>query len=245
MSTPHNGKSCELTHLDGSYVLGALSPAERLEFEQHLAGCKECSRSVRELAGLPGLLARVDAEVLEEPATDEPLPDTLLPALSREVRRTGRRRGWVRGGLAAAAVAAVLGGIALGGLVGGGDTPSAGPTTSQTSTTASPQVRMRPVGHVPVRATVGLASVSWGTRLDLTCTYAPDSPSYEDLPPTVTYALVVHTRDGHTERVGTWRATRDRAMEFTAGTSANPRDIASVEVTTTDGRPVLRLLHQT
>ena len=104
---------------------------------------------------------------------------------------------------------------------------------------------MRPVGHVPVRATVALATVSWGTRLDLTCTYAPDAPSYEDLPPSVTYALVVHTRDGHAERVGTWRAARDRAMQFTAGTSANARDIASVEVTTADGRPVLRLLHQT
>ena len=29
--------TCEHAHLDGSYVLGALSPAERQRFEQHLA----------------------------------------------------------------------------------------------------------------------------------------------------------------------------------------------------------------
>ncbi len=105
MSTSHSGTACEFAHLDGSYVLGALSPAERLEFEHHLAGCEECSRSVRELAGLPGLLARVDGDVLEQPVADEPLPDTLLPALSREVGRSGRRRGLLLAGLAAATVA--------------------------------------------------------------------------------------------------------------------------------------------
>jgi hypothetical protein len=241
MSTPRNGTACEFTHLDGSYVLGALSPAERLEFEHHLAGCKECSRSVRELAGLPGLLARVDADVLEEQVTDEPLPETLLPALSREVRRNGRRR-MALVGLAAATVAAVVGAIALTGLVGGADTPVATPGTSHT--TAPPTAPMKPIGHVPVRATVALAPVTWGTRLDLTCTYAPDAGKYH-LPPSVTYALVVRTRDGHVERVGTWRAVENRPMHFTAGTSANQRDIASVEVVTADGRPVLRLPRST
>jgi hypothetical protein len=241
MST--NG-GCEFAHLDGSYVLGALSPAERLEYEQHLAGCKDCSRAVRERAGLPGLLARVDAEVLEQPTVDEPVPDTLLPSLTREVRRSSRRRGVLLGGLAAAVAAVVVGSLAITGLAGS-DTPSATPNTSRSTTTATPQERMRPVGHVPVRATVALASVSWGTRLNLTCTYGPESANYHDLPPSVTYALVVHTRDGHAERVGTWRAQRDRAMQFTAGTSTNERDIASVEVLTQTGRPVLRLVRST
>ena len=55
MSTP---TGCAFTHDDAAYVLGALSPAERLEFERHLAGCDDCSRSVRSLAGMPGLLDR-------------------------------------------------------------------------------------------------------------------------------------------------------------------------------------------
>ena len=230
---------CEFAHLDGSYVLGALSPAERLEFEQHMAGCKECARAVRELAGIPGLLARVDADVLEEPSLDEPVPDTLLPALASEVRRAHRRRAVFLSGLAAAAVAVVVGGVALTGVINRDNTPSASPSTSQT-TVAPTQRPMTPVGHVPVSATAAVVPVSWGTRLDLTCTYAPDVADY-NLPPSVTYALVVHTRDGRTERVGTWRAIHGRRMHFTAGTSAPARDITSVEITLANGRPVLRL----
>ena len=40
-------------------MLGALSPAERREFEEHLAGCTTCQAAVSELAGLPGLLGQV------------------------------------------------------------------------------------------------------------------------------------------------------------------------------------------
>ena len=50
--------SCEFAHHDGAYVLGSLSPADRSAFERHLAGCADCALGVRELAGLPGLLAQ-------------------------------------------------------------------------------------------------------------------------------------------------------------------------------------------
>ena len=42
---------------DAAYVLGALSPAERREFEEHLASCPPCQAAVSELAAMPGLLA--------------------------------------------------------------------------------------------------------------------------------------------------------------------------------------------
>ena len=83
--------TCGFAHFDAVYVLGALAPSERLDFERHLAGCAECSRSVRQLAGLPGLLAHVHMDELE-PADGPPLPSTLLPSLVREVQRTQRRR---------------------------------------------------------------------------------------------------------------------------------------------------------
>jgi hypothetical protein len=51
----------------------------------------------------------------------------------------------------------------------------------------------------------------------------------------------VRTRDGRTEQVGTWSSLEGRTMRLTAATSATVRDIASVEVRTTDGRPVLEL----
>ena len=44
---------------DAAYVLGALSPAERREFEEHLASCPACQAAVSELVAIPGLLAQV------------------------------------------------------------------------------------------------------------------------------------------------------------------------------------------
>ena len=41
---------------DAAYVLGALSPAERREFEEHLASCPACQAAVSELVAIPGLL---------------------------------------------------------------------------------------------------------------------------------------------------------------------------------------------
>ena len=46
-------------HWDAAYVLGALSAAERQEYEDHLTSCPSCRDAVAELAGMPGLLARV------------------------------------------------------------------------------------------------------------------------------------------------------------------------------------------
>ena len=100
---------------------------------------------------------------------------------------------------------------------------------------------MAPVGDVPVRASLAFASVTWGTRLDLTCTYQPVGEQYHQLPPRVTYALVVRSRDGRTEQVGTWRSLAGRTMRLTAGTSLPRSQIASVQVRTTEGRPVLEL----
>jgi len=59
---------------DAAYVLGALSPAERREFEEHLATCPHCQAAVSELAALPGLLAQVspaDAAMLSLAAENE------------------------------------------------------------------------------------------------------------------------------------------------------------------------------
>lgn len=47
---------------DSAYVLGALSPTDRREYEEHLAGCEECRRSITELASMPGLLARLSPD---------------------------------------------------------------------------------------------------------------------------------------------------------------------------------------
>ncbi len=230
---------CDYAELDGSYVLGALSPGERQEFEKHLATCEDCSRSVRELAGLPGLLSRVDPVVLEPPPAMEPVPESLLPALVRDVRRSRRRRVYATAGLAAAAALAV-GALLVQGIASE-EPPVAAPPAPGPSATAVPAgLSMLPVGDAPVTAQVAFTSVTWGTRLDLTCSYRPRPGEY-DLPRAVTYGLFVVDRQGDVEQVGTWQALDGRTMRLQAATAARRDDIASVEVRTADGRPVLKL----
>ncbi|MEO5708751.1 MAG: zf-HC2 domain-containing protein [Nocardioidaceae bacterium] len=227
--------SCDFAHQDGVYVLGALSPSERRPFEVHLAGCPDCAAALRQLAGLPGLLARVDASVLETAPSALTLPETLLPRLVAHVRRAQRRRRVLTGAVAAAAL-----------LVAGVAPVVVARSLSDEVSPASPRAvtaagrTMIPLGGAPVRATITLHPVAWGTRLDLACTYAPRPDQY-DLPDTATYVLVVTTRDGLTEQVGTWRSIGGRTMRLTAATSVLRKDIASVEVRTTSGKRVLEL----
>lgn len=234
--------SCEFAQDDAAYVLGSLSPGERLDFERHLAGCEDCARSVRTLAGLPGLLDRVDPAVLEHPTLDPPVPATLLPAVTREVVRGRRRRAFAIAGLAAsvAAVAALTVPMLASRM---GDTPSGTAASSTPTSSASTDVETRamsPLGDVPVRAELGLEQVTWGTRMLLTCTYDPQWVEYK-LPAEVDYLLFVRTRVGRSEQVGSWRSISGTTMQMSAGTSVVPADIAAVEVRTSDGRVVLRL----
>jgi hypothetical protein len=231
--------TCEYAELDGAYVLGSLSPAERQEFERHMATCEACATSVRELAGLPGLLARVDPVILEPAPVAEPVPATLLPSLVREVGRVRRRRVFAAVGVAAAAAVAV--GVMLVSGIGGDTPPVASPAPANPSVAAPAGLSMLPVGHAPVTGSLAFTPVGWGTKLDLTCAYQPDWAGYESLPKTATYALFVVTRDGGAQQVGTWQAIGGKTMHFSAGTAAREGDIAAVEVRTKDGRPVLRL----
>ena len=243
--------TCPFAHLDGSYVLGALAPAERQEFEAHLASCEECARAVRELAGLPGLLARVDQSVLESEPADEPVPETLLPALVAQVRRRRRVSLGVTAAAAAAAAAVLVGVPAL--VSASNDqsnVPQAGPSISASPTPVAEA--MRTLGGAPVRGSVAFQDVAWGTKLDLTCTYIHHQTAGERAGSGGTetwgtgansdYVLVVRTRDGRVEQVGTWHAVPGATMRLAAGTSASRDQIASVEVRTAQGQPVLRLV---
>jgi hypothetical protein len=220
---------CGFAMDDAAYVLGSLSPAERKDFEAHLPGCEECSLAVRDLAGLPGLLGRLDADVFDVPSL-EPVPDTLLPRLSRAVRRQQHRRTWLTAGVAAAVAAA----ISVGGAVAL-DHPDV-----RTPVAALPVgLPMTHTGGDPMTANVALTSVAWGTRLDLTCRYPTPrgAVSYG----AGAYALVVHTSDGRSQRVATWRGLPGATMHLSAATAALSSDIRSVDVVQVDGSPVLDL----
>jgi hypothetical protein len=227
MSAEH---ACEFAHDDAAYVLGALSPTDRLAYERHLATCSDCAASVRRLAGLPGLLGRLELAEVEAADAPEPVPEALLPHLVDEVRRAQRRRRWAVG-LAAAAVVAI---------VASGATVMAVTSHDEPAPPAAAQP-MAPLGQDVVDASVALTSVAWGTRLDLSCSYEEPEHGYADDATGPAYSLVVRTRAGAVEQVATWKALPGRTMHLTAATAIDADDIASVEVRTATGRPVLEL----
>jgi hypothetical protein len=229
--------SCGFEFDSGSYVLGALAPDDRTAFEQHLPTCGVCTRSVGEFAGLPGLLARVPVDVLETGLETPPVPATLLPSLIGRAQRVRRRRTWAAAGLVAAAVAGI--GLAVGVTVGNDSaSPSAAPSSA--ASTAAPQP-FEPVGAQPISGWVSLTKVGWGTRLDLTCSYADQKAAYAG-GWAVDYTMVVTHRDGTIERVASWKALPGKTMHLSGATSSQPADIARVDVRTTGGAEVLRLV---
>jgi len=229
----------ELALCDAAYVLGALSPEERDEFEAHLKSCPTCAGAVAELAGLPGLMSRVSVEQLtSEP---EPLPETLLPSLARLVRRErGRNRLLVGAASVAAACLVAVGAVAI----NQPDSPArplvapstATPRASAPSGTAN--LALSAVVPSPVTASARLVDVPWGTRIDLTCSYKATGRFPKVGFP---YALVVIDRGGVAQQVATWKALPDRRLIVTGATSLTRSQIAAVEVRILSGIAILRL----
>ena len=219
---------------------GALSPTERMDVRAAPGPAPTAPARCASSPGFPACWPASTRSVLEAVpgAVPVPVPETLLPRLVADVRRTRHRRTVLTGAVAAAAavVAGVVPVVVADAL--SDDTPSA----AAPAVTGSPMPgrSMLPIGGAPVRATLALDPVAWGTRLDLACTYEPRADQYE-LPAVATYVLVVRTRDGRTEQVGTWRSIGGQTMRLTAATSARRSQIASVEVRTTSGRRVLQL----
>jgi Putative zinc-finger len=224
--------SCPYSRLDGSYVLGGLSPQERLDFERHLSGCPDCARGVQEVAGLPGLLSQVDPGTLGAGEDPPPVPPTLLPDLARRVARSRRRRGVVA--LAAASVAGLALAAGAAGLATGRLTIGpVGPVGPGGTATAAPAARaMTVVEQSPVEAAVALAGVAWGTQIDLTCSYAAGGgyTGSADV-----YSLVVKTRQGAADQVASWHGLKGKTFHIRAATATRRADIAEVQLRDADG----------
>ncbi|KAA1420277.1 anti-sigma factor [Nocardioides humilatus] len=224
--------TCDFHEWDAAYVLGSLSPAERTDYERHLAGCADCTAAVRELAGLPGLLARVPADVLEAPPEAVSVPETLLPALVAHARRDQRRR-QTRTLLAAAAAVVVVGAGSAGLAASLADDDRPVPQVAPTAE----RLRMMPVGSGSSSGWVSLTEVAWGTRLELDCEY--DSPYGGHA--AYAYTLVVTTNDLVEQQVATWRAIPGKELHVIGSAAASPDDIATIEVRDARGEAVLRL----
>ncbi|MFF1615773.1 anti-sigma factor family protein [Amycolatopsis sp. NPDC058278] len=207
---------------DAAYVLGALAPEDRQRFEEHLRSCDRCAASVRELAGLPGLLARVESPTTV-PDAGPPPPD-LLPAVLRRVRRGRRIRVAVTSASAALAVSACVALAVVASAPAPAPVPPAGP----------PPVAMTALGRFPVRADARLAAFDWGTQVDMSCSYTGGRSGGD-------YLLIAISRSGTETQLATWKAVPDDTARIVIGTAVRRPDLAALEIRLASGLPLLRL----
>ncbi|UZN03241.1 anti-sigma factor family protein [Cellulomonas sp. S1-8] len=204
---------------DAAYVLGALAPGERREYEEHLAGCDACRAAVGELAGMPALLAMVPAgdatggaggvgAAAGTGADGTGGTGADVVPLARLADAARRRR--ARGRLALAGAAAAL--VVLGGVAGSAVTAATTPAPVVAADARA--VALTAVGGSGVTADVTLAPVRWGTRLDWTCAYAA-----AELPEGV-YELVLVDAAGERTVVATWTSTGERTASGLGASSA-------------------------
>lgn len=214
---------------DGAYVLGALSPDDRREYEQHLITCERCSRAVGELAGIPGVLGLVqplDALAVTGPAAQpsaqadaEPAPPVSLLARRARAARTRQRVL-----LVAAAAALVLGGFTTGTLV----SQVSGADSTPAVQALADQVELQPVDGSGVQANLALQPAAWGTALEWSCSY-PDGQTVDG----VTYELTLVTQTGERLTAATWTgSTTSTTTGLSATTALQSEEIARVELTT-------------
>jgi hypothetical protein len=225
---------CEFAYDDGAYVLGALTPAERVAYERHLTGCAACREAVAEIAVLPGLLGRLDPADLPEvlpPATESSRVPTLLAAVrdQRRRERSAARRRYALTALVAAVLALLAG-------FGTATTLRPAPEVAGTPTPRVQMAAMRPVaGASPVHAEVGLTGTAWGTEITMRCGYDWRPGRRE----AYTFRLVAHGPDGATEQIGSWLAAPGDDLRITAATHFTGSELVRLELRRADGTPIL------
>ncbi|HIZ38044.1 MAG TPA: zf-HC2 domain-containing protein [Candidatus Ruania gallistercoris] len=225
------------TDWDAAYVLGALSPPERREFERHLAGCTACREAVTELAGMPAVLSELSPDqgvALAPDQGDGAGPSggdvVSIASLAAAARRRRRRRSLWQGAAALALVAA-------GGL--GGSVLSS--TGSDTESTDDQAITLDPVDGSNVTADLTLTPSAWGTRMEWSCSYPSSGASGGPAPtyPSV-YELVLVGADGSRTVVATWTGDGDDHASGLLASSAVPvEDITRIELGVEDADRVL------
>ena len=242
---------------DAAYVLGALSAADRRDYEQHLSVCPACSAAVAELAGLPGILAEVPAEEAvainaaatsasesaERLRTGLHQPGQVQGLARAAVRRTRRNR--IRWAALATATAGIVmcGGLLLGSTFTAGPELQAGPVAPTVSapaptgsTPATLVVAMQPLEPNALTADLTITETDWGTRFDWSCVYLNEL--WKDNGPQG-YDMVMTDVDGTSTVLATWSATSPSTENLAASTDLPSERIASVEIRATEsGTPL-------
>ncbi|HLV57769.1 MAG TPA: zf-HC2 domain-containing protein [Natronosporangium sp.] len=213
---------------DGAYVLGALCPTERAEFEQHLANCGSCASAVRLLAPLPGLLGRVDPVVAEQGLPGASRLPRLIDAMVAARRRQSRL---TRLKVAAVALAAAL-------LAGGGTMVLQGSDDPAPPVATGTQVEemVAAVDWVPVAAQLRIAEEDTGTTIAMDCRYQNGYAGQRQA-----FRLVAVGTDGSDDPLGSWLARPGDHVTMTGLTRFTGTELARVELRDAAGTVLLYL----
>ena len=228
-----NHSADSYTQWDAAYVLGALSPAERREFEEHLSSCSDCQAAVSELAGLPGLLAQVSPEdaamlVIDTPGLgDEQPPKTLMPPQVSQLKARRRRLVGAIIGLAAALLL-IAGAIGI----GTGVLPIGRPP-------APYLLAFHRVQPTAITAIVEVVPQTEGTDFRVECQYGEGSTPSHGGTHTV-YAIWVIPRSGAAMQAKSWPAYPNKVMTPQAHSALMASRISAVEIRNEAGEALLR-----
>ena len=207
----------------GAYVLDALEPDERLRVRAHLTMCPDCRATLRELEGLPRVLAQVPAPAAAPRVLTEAPSELAFRRLAHRATAVrpparhatvGHPRRWVLAAAAAAAVG-VAGGV-------GGVVASLGPSAPTAVSATS--------GAVHARAE--LTAANGGTTINLALDGVASGQRCE---------LVAVSRDGRWETASDWTATYEGTAHVIGAVPMKPQDIDRLVIRTPDGRTLLSM----
>lgn len=217
---------------DAAYLLGALSATDRRAYEEHLAGCRDCTAEVAALAGVPGTLAvlrddNVAANDRSVAAISGP-PPNLLPGLVRSVqqerRRQRRRLAAVMAGVAA--TAAAIGALVAGPLAGG---EPQGEYVVLAQTVAS-----------KLSADARLVEEHWGTTIEISCRYDELATPSERVRG---YELYVTDKSGKATLVASWSASPGSTVKPAATTKLRRGETRALDIRSSESGRVLLAVH--
>jgi hypothetical protein len=239
--------TCTQTVTLGAYLLGALEPPERYEFEAHIAGCDSCRTELVRLAPLPGMLNQISVEDFDEglppgelyptapmpiqtllapePRLLAPPPELLDPPTAPQPVTTDApadtpgltRQRRHRIWRIAAAVVIVVAAVLGGVALGRGVLDEPVPPQAQ----EDPGITW--TATVPgsdIRADVRLIDHEWGTEIQV---------KMANLPPNRGCYVVVYDQYGNRETGGWWGTNHDPDEEIPASVSIQRSKIERLE----------------
>jgi hypothetical protein len=224
-------------HVDISgYLLETLTPEQKQQVEEHLAGCAECRNEVESLREWTMALEAVpEAMLLDGPPEDA---DLLLQRTLRQIRAesAGRRhRRTARLSLVAAAVVAVA---LAGGIVLGRGTAPERPLAQPTATPQS-AAPTNPPGTRFAAATDARTGARISVAVQPAAGWVRINATVAGIPAGQRCLLEVVGRDGTPVLAGSWLVSKEGAAN---GTTLNgsalidPGQVASIRVVNTAGQ---------